>query len=65
MRTLVAAAISEQTIVRLPYKGGFDKFKILKVENSTPTPGKITWQTDTHESITVSASLRVDVVELP
>lgn len=65
MRTLVAAAIPEQAIVRLPYKGGFDKFKIIKVENATPTPGKITWSTDTQESVTVSANLRVDVVALP
>ena len=65
MKTLVAAAIPEQTIVRLPYKGGFDKFKIIKIENATPIPGKITWSTDTQQSVTVSAGLRVDVVELP
>ena len=65
MKTLVAAAIPEQTIVRLPYNGGFDQFKILKVENGTPISGKITWSTDTQQSVTVSAGLRVDVVELP
>lgn len=65
MRTLPAAAIQAQTIVRLPHNGGFDKFKILKVENSTPIPGKITWHTDTQQSIIVGGSLRVDVVALP
>ena len=65
MRTLVAAAVPEQAVVRLPYKGGYDKFKILKVENATPTPGKITWQTDNQQSVTVPAGLRVDIVELP
>lgn len=65
MRTLVAAAIPEQSVVSLPYNGGSDKFKILKIENGTPTPGKITWHTDAHQSVTVPASLRVDVVALP
>jgi hypothetical protein len=65
MSSLVAAAIKEQTTVRIPYNRGFDKFKILKVENATPIPGKITWHTDTNRSITVSACLRVDIVALP
>lgn len=65
MRTLVAAAIPEQATVRLPHNGGFDKFKILKIENGMPQPGKITWYTDAQKSITVPASLRVDIVALP
>lgn len=65
MRTAVAAAIPEGATVRLPYNGGFDKFKIVTVENGNPTPGKITWRTDTGQSITVPASLRVDIVALP
>lgn len=65
MRVLPAAAIHIQTIVRLPHGGEFDQFKILKVENSTPVPGKITWHTDTQQSIIVPANLRVDVVMLP
>lgn len=65
MKTLVAAAIPEQSVVRLPHNGGFDKFKIVKIENSTPITGKITWHTDTQQSVTVQAGLRVDVVSLP
>ena len=65
MKTLPAAAIHEGTIVRLPHNEGFDEFKIIKVENATPIPGKITWHTDTQQSVTVPAGLRVDVVEMP
>lgn len=65
MRILVAAAVPEGAVVRLPYGNTFDEFKITRIENSTPVAGKITWYTDTLQSMVVPASLRVDVKELP
>lgn len=64
MRTLVAAAIPEGSVVHMPHKDTFTKFKIDKVLNATPEAGKITWLVGPIKMV-VPASLLVDVVSLP
>ena len=67
VKTLVAAAIPEQSVVMMPDGTKNVKFKILRVENSTPEAGKITWYHSINppQTIVLPASLLVDVVSLP
>jgi hypothetical protein len=61
VRMLPAAAIPKYTEVRIEGHS----FTIMRIENSTPEPGKITWHTDEELEEVVGGNQQVEVLRFP
>lgn len=59
MRTLAAAAVQKGDVVRV----SGHEIRVVRVHNSEPSPGRITWDTDV-EPVEIGAATRVEVVRL-
>lgn len=65
MRTLAAAAVQKGDVVLLARVEGGPRspVTIVRVHNSEPSPGRITWDTNV-EPVEIGAATRVEVVSL-
>lgn len=60
MRTIPAAAVVKDDLVRVD---GME-VRVVRVHNSEPFPGRITWDTDV-EPVEIGAATRVEILSLP
>ena len=62
-RMLPAAAIPKYSLVRIENREY--AFTIMRIENSTPRPGQITWITDEETEEVVGGNEQVEVLRFP
>lgn len=62
-RMLPAAAVPKYSLVRIESREY--AFTIMRIENSTPRPGLITWHTDEEEEEVVGGNELVEVLRFP
>jgi len=60
---LPAAAVAKGTLVRI--YGRRQEFRVVKIENSTPEPGSITWIDEDGLEEVVGGAERVGILEWP
>lgn len=65
MRTLPAAAVPKDAVVKVPYQKGLVEITVSDIENSAPRAGKITWWDEASFPYVVGAADPIEIVSLP
>lgn len=67
MHILVAAAVPEGSVVKIPEDLMYNQeyMTIIKIQYGTPRPGSIAWYDEDNLEVIVKANLKLEVKELP